>query len=353
MEREYPVTVRQFNISDPFILPVPETQKYYTYARRFNKETFPETKLGPYFYALESPDLINWSRPIEVFKAPGDFWGPLDFWAPECWKWKDKYYIFSSFRGKGTYRRCQALAADSPLGPFAPIYNEAATPEGWHCLDATLYVDKGGVPWMVFCHEWTQVQDGQIAAVPLSDDLGRAIGDPIILFRASEAPWRDDRLGYMPEKGMTWISGYITDGCFLHRMKNGSLIMLWSNYSRHGYAVGYARSTSGEIEGPWEQEPIPLYVMDGAHAMMFNTFDGRLMMALHAPNHPLTKKRMLLFEMEEKGDYLYTVNEVTGNWFNINKAKEPRGYYTHELIVPPEFTRRTGDKTGQTDKKGQ
>ena len=35
---------------------------------------------------------------------------------------------------------------------------------------------------MVFCHEWLQVFDGQIAAVPLSDDLGEAIGEPEILF---------------------------------------------------------------------------------------------------------------------------------------------------------------------------
>lgn len=29
---------------------------------------------------------------------------------------------------------------------------------------------------MVFCHEWLQVGDGQICAIPMSDDLGEAIG---------------------------------------------------------------------------------------------------------------------------------------------------------------------------------
>ena len=47
-------------------------------------------------------------------------------------------------------------------------------------LDGTLYVDRSGKPWMVFCHEWLQVGDGQICAIPMSDDLGEAIGDPVI-----------------------------------------------------------------------------------------------------------------------------------------------------------------------------
>ena len=34
---------------------------------------------------------------------------------------------------------------------------------------------------MVFCHEWLQVNDGQICAVPLSDNLGKATGEPVIL----------------------------------------------------------------------------------------------------------------------------------------------------------------------------
>ena len=65
----------------------------------------------------------------------------------------------------------------------------------------------------------------------------------------------------------------------------------------------------------WIQEEIPLYALDGGHAMLFKAFNGRLMMSLHCPNiHE--KKRMLLFEMEEIGDKLAIVNEITGNWYN-------------------------------------
>lgn len=51
------------------------------------------------------------------------------------------------------------------------------------------------------------------------------------------------------------------------------------------------------------------------HAMLFTSFEGKLMMSLHCPNiHP--KKRILLFEMEELGDRLAIRNEITGNWYN-------------------------------------
>ena len=172
---------------------------------------------------------------------------------------------------------------------------------------------------MVFCHEWLQVGDGQIAAVPLSDDLSEAVGPPEVLFRASDAPWRGSFCRH---------SGYVTDGPFLYRMKDNSLLMLWSSFTEKGYATGYAKSKSGEIHGPWIQRQEPLYFLDGAHSMLFHTFDGRLMMSLHCPNIH-TKKKMLLFEMEEKDGELYILNEITGNWYQ-NAGGNAAGYLYHE-----------------------
>lgn len=304
---EFPVSVRDIVISDPCVLAVPEEGRYFIYARHFDRNVFPEVKGDAAFYAFESPDLIHWSRPFKVFEKGDDFWADLDYWAPECHAYNGKYYIFSTFRAEGTYRRCQALVADSPRGPFAPIEAEPLTPPGWQCLDGTLYVDRKGQPWIVFCHEWLQVNDGQICAVPISQDLGHAVGDPVILFRASDAPWRGTSL--RPGEH----SGLVTDGCWLHRMDNGQLIMLWSNFSPRGYTTGYARSLSGDILGPWVQEPEAIYSMDGAHSMLFRDFDGQLVMSLHCSNtHHL--KKMLLFEMEEKNGKLAIINEITGNW---------------------------------------
>ncbi len=304
---DFPYSVRDVHISDPFILADEKTGMYYTYVQFADTERFPEAKVDePVFYVLKSPDLINWSAPKVCFRK-GDFWADRDYWAPECHLYKGRYYLISSFRAEGKYRGCQCLVANSPEGPFTPVGDGPVTPKGWHCLDGTLFIDEEGAPWMVFCHEWMQVYDGQICAIRLSEDLSQAVSEPEILFRASDAPWR----GNGPADG-----GLVTDGPFLHRLPGGKLIMLWSSFSQHGgYTVGYARSASGTIHGPWIQEKIPLYALDGGHAMLFRTFEGALMMSLHCPNdHP--RKRILLFEMEETGDTLAIRNEITGNWYN-------------------------------------
>ncbi len=306
----YPYHIRDVHISDPFIFPDPVTKKYYTYVQFIDRKRFPEIEVTePCFFVLESEDLINWSKPEICFRK-GDFWADLDYWAPELHMWNGKYYLISSFRAKGMYRRCQCLVGDSPKGPFRPVRPEPVTPDGWHCLDGTLYVDRKGNPWMVFCHEWLQVNDGQICAIPLSEDLGSAIGEPVILFRASDGPWASKKL--TPGMG----GGWVTDGPFLYRLKNGELIMLWSSFAETGgYTTGFAKSASGDILGPWIQDERVLYAMDGAHSMLFHTFGGQLMMSLHCPNiHP--QKRILLFEMEESKGGIYIVNEVTGNWYN-------------------------------------
>lgn len=336
---DYPLHVRDVHISDPFILADPVSSKYYLYAAFFNPERFPEQPRRGAFHALVSEDLVHWSAPVQVFdaKATG-FWADLDYWAPECHMWQGKYYIAATFRAEGKYRRCQFLAADTPLGPFKPIEAEPVTPPGWQCLDGTLYVDRKAKPWMVFCHEWLQVYDGQVCAIPLSDDLGHAIGEPIVLFRGSDAPWGAHLAG------QDRFNGFVTDGPFLHRLPDGKLIMLWTNFSREGYATGYAVSRSGEIFGPWVQQEDPLYGLDGGHSMLFRTLPGpdgqggTLMMALHCPNdHP--KKRMLLFEMDERNGQLRIVNECTGNWFSGVGGKANFRGFRETLTESPVFSR--------------
>ncbi len=324
---KYPYHVRDVHISDPFILADPASGSYYTYVQFADLNRFPELPGGRgHFYCLESKDLIHWSRPKVCFEK-GDFWADMDYWAPECHMWKGRYYLISSFRAEGTYRRCQCLVADSPAGPFRPVRQEPVTPEGWQCLDGTLYVDRSGAPYMVFCHEWLQVEDGQICAVPLSGDLGEATGEPEILFRASEAPWT----------GSVERGGGVTDGPFLHRLPGGGLIMLWSSFTASGaYAVSYATSLSGEIHGPWVQQERPLYAMDGAHAMLFRSFSGQLMMACHCPNDH-KRKRILLFEMEETEKGIHIINEVTGNWYTAIGGHGARYAYPSSCREAPCF----------------
>jgi len=47
---------------------------------------------------------------------------------------------------------------------------------------------------------------------------------------------------------------------------------------------------------------------------------------------------MLIFEMEEKNNRLYTVNEITGNWYNTIGGKGARYRYREPLLEEAAFT---------------
>lgn len=278
------------HIRDPFIFA--EDGTYYLYGTRANHPLGPRQGEGLDVYT--SKDLEDWTEPYECFTRPENFWGTMNFFAPEVHKWKGKYYMFASFKGETHVCASQTLVADSPMGPFLPVEEEATTPAGWSCVDGTLFVDDDGKPWMVFCHNWTQIDDGTIDAIPLSDDLGHAIGEPILLFPASAAKWV---FSLKSEDGY-----YVTDGCFFHRLPNGKLIMLWSSFAKGtGYAQSYAVSESGTLKGPWKQEETPFYTKDGGHGMLFKAFDGKLKLVMHQPNgDPYERPR--IFDIIETED---------------------------------------------------
>lgn len=263
--------ISEINLRDPFILPVPEDNKYYLFGTGWK---LPD---GPGFMVYCSTDLKRWSGPKAAFQYSEGFWSDRDYWAPEVHKYLDKYYMFASFKAENACRGTQILVSDRPDGPYKPLTNRPVTPAEWECLDGTLFIDDANHPWMVFCHEWVQVGDGEMSAIPLSDDLTKCIGDPILLFRASEASWIVD-IG-------SERRGKVTDGPFFHSMPDGSLIMLWSSFSVNGYAQAIAISKSGKLAGPWEHPEKPIYENDGGHGMLFRTFDEKLYIILHQPNH--------------------------------------------------------------------
>jgi hypothetical protein len=196
-------------------------------------------------------------------------------------------------------RGTQVLVSDSPLGPFKPFHNRAHTPAQWMALDGTLWIENNQ-PYMIFCHEWIQLGNGTIELVPLKNDLSDVKGNPVTLFKAGDAPWVKD-IGATDEKGVVYES-LVTDGPFLFKSKNGKLWMIWSSFTGKDYAVGMAESVSGKITGPWKHFTSPLYSKDGGHAMIFKTFDGRLILSLHKPNkNPEERAQFLELIEEENG----------------------------------------------------
>ncbi|MBI1280085.1 MAG: family 43 glycosylhydrolase [Anaerolineaceae bacterium] len=279
--------VSNIHIRDPFVLPILDKKVYYLYGTT-GAEAWTNSASGIDYYI--SSDLQNWEGPFPAYRPTKDFWADRNFWAPEVHAYGGRYYMFVSFKAEGVCRGTQILTSDNPGGPFVPISKRPVTPFAWECLDGTLYVDTNNQPWIVFCHEWVQVGDGEIHALQLGQDLKSPIGEPHLLFHASEALWAQE----LNSKGR---KGYVTDGPWLHRLLSGELIMLWSSMGEGGYTVGAARSASRDILGPWQQIPTALYAGDGGHCMTFRDFDGQLWLTLHSPNQsPYERPKFVLLQ---------------------------------------------------------
>ena len=256
----------------------------------------------------------EWEGPFHVFRPEPGFWSDTNFWAPEVHRFQDAWYIFATFlpapHPDGTRRRRGTAVLKSTgglLGPYLPWSAGPVTPPDWECLDGTLFVE-GGVPYLVFCHEWQQTGDGEVCIMPLSPDLRAAESGqpPTLLFRASDAPWTAELRGRPP-------GSYVTDGPFLYRLKTGltnnggcPLLMLWSSFNKEGsYCLGLARSNSGSVFGPWEQGERPFFQADGGHGMLFES-GGTLYLTVHTPNKT-PHERAIFIEVAETGGGLAVI----------------------------------------------
>lgn len=294
-------------IRDPYVFPDVKTKTYYMYATRSTRNSKGDTLGG--VMAYKSKDLKNWTDPVPVFTVPEDNWITGRVWAPEAHEYKGKYYLFATlnsdieWKKKETdwpnyyFRGTQIFHADSPEGPFLPFDVVPHTPQDRMALDGTFWVEND-IPYMIYCHEWVQTVDGTMELLQLAPDLSAPVGNSLKLFNASAADWST---GTKREGKPT---SHVTDGCFVYRTKTGKLLMIWSSFGLNGYAVGIAESTTGKVRGPWKQQPDPLFRENGGHGMIFESFDEKLYMILHAPNSPRGSERAVLHELEDTGETL-------------------------------------------------
>lgn len=281
--------LQDIHIRDPFILL--EGGRYYLYGSRGNEAWGKATGLDVY----ESDDLVSWSGPSVVFTPPEGFWADMHFWAPEVHQYHGKFYMFVSFKSETACRGTQILVADTPKGPFTLHSDGPVTPRDWECLDGTLYIDRDGKPYMVFCHEWLQVKDGEMCAVRLSDDLKQAVGEPFLLFLASEPDWA------LKDK-----TEFVTDGPWMYRTASGKLLMLWSSSAANGYVEAIAYSDNGDVTGRWQHQKQLLFDQDGGHGMIFTSKEGKLFFILHNPNNS-PMERPVILPLEERDGTLAVI----------------------------------------------
>lgn len=301
-DAQYTVPLGNIYLSDPFIYADQNTNTYYMYGSGGNGRVM----------ARASKDLKNWTEPFIVCQFPENHWaGPeAPTWAAEVHTYNGKFYLFTTsddgkpmgknIRGDDyPHRATQIYIANSPKGPFKDFTNNTPhTPSDWPSLDGTLWVEDG-VPYLVFCHEWTQIMDGTVEAVRLPQDLGVPTEKPFTLFRGSDAP-------YIQESHPDPQKVYVTDGPYLFKTQTGRLGTLWSSWKDDVYVLMAAYSQSGSIRGPWVQDPELLFDKNGGHGMLFRTFDGILMLSMHYvdPNDEHSRRQPMFVEVDNSGDRL-------------------------------------------------
>lgn len=265
---EYFMKREEIWIRDPFILV--ENDTYYMYGTTDLGRSKEEKNT---FSVYISHDLEEFEGPFPVFDGKQGFWADRHYWAAEVWKYRGSFYLFGSFKAEGRARATQILKADSPMGPFVPISDKPTTPENWECLDGTFF-EEDGKPYMVFCHEWLQCENGEMCAVELTPDLSGTVGEPIVLFRAGDNP-AVDSFSYKD-----FTKCMVTDGPFLFR-KDGKIHMIWSSNANGKYAV--LEATADTLLGAWEHHS-SRFDFDGGHAMLFQDLKGQRRICLHSPN---------------------------------------------------------------------
>jgi len=287
-------------IRDPFILADAASRTYYMY------ETTP-WNVGRGVQVRTSSDLETWSAPSRVMTMPASA-ACFRVCAPEVHAYKGRYYMFATailrpdpahpitskaedpnFRPPECYPLTRSgtwiFVADRPEGPFVQLSDMSATPHDFMALDGTLVVDPDLSPWMVYSCEWTQMQVGRMMAARLKEDLSGLAAPPKEIFRADVA----------------FGDNYVTDGPFCYRSpKTGRLFMIWSKFCGKSYSVLSCESQTGCAAGPWRDFKI-LFADNGGHGMIFRTFDGDLLLAMHKPE-VRGHERLALFPVEDKGD---------------------------------------------------
>ena len=287
-------------LSDPCILADRKTSMYYM------------TGTGGLLW--KSKDLALWEGPYKVAETDPASWmgNRPQIWAAELHEYNGKYYYFATFTNdalpidtvNGTViprRASHILVADKAEGLYRPMAAPTYLPAGKPTLDGTFWVDTDGKPYMVYCHEWLQNNNGTIEKIELKPDLSGPAGEGKLLFRASDSPWSREKLD-----GKT-RPNRVTDGPWLFRTATGRLGMLWTSWVYDVYTQGVAYSESGTLDGPWVQEPEPITPPNYGHGMLFRTFDGQWLLSAH--RHGVYRKGRYvrvphLFKADLSGDKL-------------------------------------------------
>jgi beta-xylosidase len=223
------------------------------------------------FSTYSSTNLIDWKYENQVyFGNQNDRWCISAFWAPECYKFNDKYYLFYSANWRENPNNelenfhIGVAVSDSPKGPFKDLKNEPLFQPGYPIIDANVFLDANGKYYLYYsrvCYKhpveseladlakekglFDEIEESWIYGVELSPDFKSVIGEPVLLLQPPKK---------MDDKNSEWENRSVlldsvnrrwTEGSYLFKNKETYYMMYSANhYADENYAIGYATSKS-------------------------------------------------------------------------------------------------------------
>jgi xylan 1,4-beta-xylosidase len=192
---------------------------------------------APLFPLLRSRDLVNWEHVGNVFQTRPD-WAVGNFWAPELWEHKGKFYVYYVGRQRGGPLSLAVATADKITGPWTdhgPLIGQELG-----SIDAYPVADTDGTLYMI----WKEDGNSRNKPTPLwiqklSPDGLKLEGEMKELFR-NDANWENNLVEgpAVVRRGEHWYMFYAANACCGRACS---------------YGVGVARAKN--LLGPWEKYP--------------------------------------------------------------------------------------------------
>lgn len=250
----------QVYLGDPYILLDGDT--YYMYG----------TSNDNGIEVFKSTDLVHWEGPCGAKDGlalhKNDVYGEKWFWAPEVYKFGNKYYMFYSAE-----EHIAVAVSDSPLGPFrqdkqVPLFDTKA-------IDTHLFVDKDGKKYLYYV---AFTNGNVIWMCEMNDDLLTVKPNTVKECFGRSQPWE-----FSPKEPV----GNVNEGPFiLTHGKTYYMVYSANHYASPDYGIGYA--TAKSPTGPWTKfngNPIyqsPDTSLGVGHCSLFKDKNGALQMVSHA-----------------------------------------------------------------------
>jgi beta-xylosidase len=259
---------QQFTVENP--LPVDFGDPYILKASNGNYYMVGTGGVKDGFKMYSSTDLKQWKDEGLIYQGNTEkSWGIANFWAPELYEYKGKFYLLFSadWRENPTKElenfRIGVAVSDSPTGPFTDVMNRPIFDPGYPTIDGNLLFENGKV-YLYFsrcCYKnqvesevsaWArkkgmfkEVEESWVYGVEMKPDFSGIIGEPQLLLRPPvtmkdpQAEW-ESRSVTSGEVNRRW-----TEGSYIFKNKGTYYLMYSANYfGGKNYAVGYATSKS-------------------------------------------------------------------------------------------------------------